>query len=713
MKKWVLMLFFVLVLSVSLSNAIKTITVSETELVSLKVEAADEDNNQLSYAFTAPLDQNGEWQTNYGDSGEYKATITVSDGELNTSEDVLLVVKKKNVPPSIDSASPDKSELSVDEGGKLDFSIKASDLNKDLLAYSWRLDDKVVSDKDAYTYAPDYGDAGQHTLIIIVSDGDAESKREWAVTVNKVDRKILLDSIKDITADEGSIVSLGLPDFKKYNLEYTISEPIGNSNHWETTYTDAGRYDVTITIKDREFSASKQVKVNIVDIDRPPLLKPIANAWINENQKVAIGLEASDPDGDKIEFSAENMPEGASLKGSQFEWATSYDTVKKDNALAKTLDKFHLLYIPVRITFKAKSRELESKQSVWIMVKDVNRAPALKDIPPITINEGEEFVINPEASDPDGDNITYSYSGWVDSGRYRTGFDDAGTYKIKVTASDGFLADEKYVTITVNDINRPPVFQDIGNLEINENEKLELPLNVNDPEGDSVNISAESLPKGSKLEDNIFTWTPGYDTINADYGVFTVTFEASDGNLETIKQVNITVYNVNRPPKITAASPGKSITINQTQKLKFEVVAEDPDGDELTYTWKFGLLEQYKSGAAMVRQFTSPGVKEVKVIVSDGKEEVEYEWNVNVIGKPTAVVVQKPKPKVVEKPKEVAKKPVQVQPKKVVEVKPVPKVTAPKVVEKAKTPYLYDQYTITTQGDNVIDETKESFVVYR
>ncbi len=117
----------------------------------------------------------------------------------------------------------------------------------------------------------------------------------------------------------------------------------------------------------------------------------------------------------------------------------------------------------------------------------------------------------------------------------------------------------------VKDVNRAPTFNEIKAIEINENEKLELPLYASDPEGDSVNISSESLPRNSTIEDDIFIWTPDYDTLISDSFVFTINFKASDGKAETTKQVNVTVYNVNRPPKITAASQ-KDITVKKGRK---------------------------------------------------------------------------------------------------------------------------------------------------
>jgi PKD repeat protein len=705
-KKKILIFVLMLILSISLSHAIKTITVDETDLVSLKLDAIDADEDVLFYGFTEPLDENGQWQTTYGDVGEYQVTVTVSDGQLETSDNVELIVNKKNMPPTLDSFIPEETEITINEWGNISFEIIASDLNNDPLIYEWRLDGEIVSEKEDYIYKSDYGDAGTHRIIIIISDGEEELTKEWIIQVNKVDRKLLLDNIQDITATEGDIIQLDLPNFKKYNLQYDIEGRIDNNNYWETGYDDAGIYDITITIKDRSFTYSKTIKIEVIDKDRPPVFKSISNAWLNENQQVTIELEAEDPDGDLVEFFAENMPPGASLNGNKFEWTTDYDTVTKENFLDKTLDKFHLLYNPSKVTFTAKSKEIEVIQKVLIMVKDVNRAPLLQDLSPITVNEGENLLLKPEAEDPDGDSISYSYSGWTDINPHTTTYEDAGTYKVKVTAYDGFLTDEKFVTITVNDVNRAPVFGEIGNIEINENEKLELSLYVNDPDGDSVNISSDVLLRNSTIENNVFIWTPDYGAVNTGAGLFTVKLIASDGEIEVFKEINITVYNVNRKPEITSFIPKGDFNLNISKKVKFEINAEDPDGDELTYIWKFGLLEQYSSGSAMVRKFTSSGIKRVKVIVSDGEEEAEHEWLVNVIGP----VVKKIK-KVVKKP--VVKKPVVKtivkikKPVKPKEIEPVPK-------PKSRESDIYGKYTIVHSDDKgVIEESKESLIVWR
>ena len=78
-----------------------------------------------------------------------------------------------------------------------------------------------------------------------------------------------------------------------------------------------------------------------------------------------------------------------------------------------------------------------------------NEAPVLDPIADITANVGDAVTFNPTATDPDGDNLTYTYSGWMSSSSYVTSIGDAGTHTVTVTVSDGALTDSQVVTITV------------------------------------------------------------------------------------------------------------------------------------------------------------------------------------------------------------------------------------------------------------------------
>jgi len=295
MGKKIVLFFIVLLLLISSVFALTTFVYNETDFVSLELEATDPDSQQLIYSYDEPLNENGEWQTDYGDSGEYTVTVTVSDGELSTSQDVLIIVNRKEEKPAIDSFDPKEISITIDEGQTINFKIFASDPNKDNLIYNWFIDDISVSNDVALSYEPNYQASGKHNVKVVVSDELSEVSNEWIVIVNEVDLDIILDSIQDVEIEETNIVSLQLPDFKKFGLTFTISDPIGIDNKWLTSYDDSGVYDVIVEAEGKGFSGSKTVKVTVNNKDRPPEFVDLKSVSINENEELTIELIVQDP----------------------------------------------------------------------------------------------------------------------------------------------------------------------------------------------------------------------------------------------------------------------------------------------------------------------------------------------------------------------------------------------------------------------------------
>lgn len=255
------------------------IIIQETETVSLKTTATDPDADLLAYAYSSPLDEDGEWKTTYGDAGEYTVTVTVSDAQLSTSEDVLIIVNKKEEAPVIDEFSPLELELETDENTRLEFSASASDINKDELTYSWELDGSEISTAKKAVYDASYDDAGTHELELEVTDGVSVVGKEWKITVNNVNRKPVLEAIADITVKETETVKIEpkASDPDDDALSYTISDPVGDDGKWQTTYDDAGEYAVLVTVTDGVDSDLQEVKITVQNVNRPPVIEEIVN----------------------------------------------------------------------------------------------------------------------------------------------------------------------------------------------------------------------------------------------------------------------------------------------------------------------------------------------------------------------------------------------------------------------------------------------------
>jgi len=255
------------------------VIIGETEKVNLVPEAYDPDEDILDYAYTSPLEDSGTWQTTYGDEGEYIVTVTASDGELSASKDVLLIVNKKEEAPTIDSFAPVELGLDVNEDSELEFSIRASDLNRDDLSYSWTVDDEEISTKTSFTYNIGYDDAGEHTVKILVSDEVLDTERSWEIKVDNVNRLPIMEELSDIVVKETDTVEIEpeATDPDGNDLTFTISDPVGDGGVWETTYDDSGVYDVTVTVSDGEDEVSQTIKVTVENVNRPPVITAIQN----------------------------------------------------------------------------------------------------------------------------------------------------------------------------------------------------------------------------------------------------------------------------------------------------------------------------------------------------------------------------------------------------------------------------------------------------
>jgi len=255
------------------------IVVQETDLVNLIPKAEDPDKEaQLTFTFTSPVSDQGEWQTKYGDAGEYTVTVTVSDGEAATSRDVLILVNKKEETPTIDSAKPIETGLTIDEGQSVDFYIVAADLNNDPLTYSWKFDGNDDGDATDYTYQSDYDSAGTHTVKAEVSDGLSIATRIWSVDVRNVNREPVLEPIDDITVRETEkvVITALATDDDKDTITYSISDEMfrqeDNVFSWETDYNSAGTYEFIIAASDGTDSAERTFSIVVENVNRPPVI---------------------------------------------------------------------------------------------------------------------------------------------------------------------------------------------------------------------------------------------------------------------------------------------------------------------------------------------------------------------------------------------------------------------------------------------------------
>ncbi len=158
---------------------IPTLKVLEGETVSFpNLKATDPDGDIIIYTFSSPLDDNGEWQTEEGDAGEYTVMITASDGTTEISQEVRVIVEMLNKAPVLEKIA----DITVSEGETLKLSPKALDPEGEpiTITYSgWMTSD---------TKEIDYNEAGEYIVRVSVSDGEKETHQDVKITVEDVNR---------------------------------------------------------------------------------------------------------------------------------------------------------------------------------------------------------------------------------------------------------------------------------------------------------------------------------------------------------------------------------------------------------------------------------------------------------------------------------------------------------------------------------------------
>ncbi|HLD86689.1 MAG TPA: Ig domain-containing protein, partial [Candidatus Nanoarchaeia archaeon] len=117
------------------------------------------------------------------------------------------------------------------------------------------------------------------------------------------------------------------------------------------------------------------------------------------------------------------------------------------------------------------------------------------------------------------------------------GFDQAGSFSVTFTATDGSASSSETITITVTNTNRNPILGAIGNKIIEVGMSLIFLVTGSDPDGDAVTLLASGLPSGATFTSGTFSWTPNTN----QEGDHRVTFTASDGSLTDSETITITV----------------------------------------------------------------------------------------------------------------------------------------------------------------------------
>uniref|UniRef100_A0A4Y8UFA5 Cadherin repeat domain-containing protein n=1 Tax=Gammaproteobacteria bacterium LSUCC0057 TaxID=2559237 RepID=A0A4Y8UFA5_9GAMM len=252
---------------------------------------------------------------------------------------------------------------------------------------------------------------------------------------------------------------------------------------------------------------------------------------------------------------------------------------------------------------------LTDSQAVTVTVTDVDEAPAITSGNTATIAENSDpsaVIYVAAASDPDGDDVTYSLSGddadkfTLDaiSGELRlieaADAESQASYSVVITASStgssgSALSSSQAVTIAVTNVDEGPAITSGNTATVAENSAsstLVYQAVAEDPEDDDI---VYSLAEGGDNALFEIDADSGAVTLlaSADFELdnsYSITVIATANGKSDSQAVTVTVTDVDEAPALTSGNTATVAENSASSTLVYQAVAEDPEDDDIVYS---------------------------------------------------------------------------------------------------------------------------------
>lgn len=211
---------------------------------------------------------------------DIKFTATDEQGAGDEYVVVRVTVMTVNDRPVFKNSFP-SGEVTLTELESQEFSANATDIDSSSLNYTWYLDDKDQRvAENTWTYLTTYDSAGNHTVKLVVDDGDLEVTRVWNVTVINKNRDPLLKvaSPKTGTAfPQGSQVEFEATatDPDKDKLSYSWLEgktELSDQLSFSTSSLRPGNHNILLVVSDGTTEVKSKPIVITVEANKAPVI---------------------------------------------------------------------------------------------------------------------------------------------------------------------------------------------------------------------------------------------------------------------------------------------------------------------------------------------------------------------------------------------------------------------------------------------------------
>ena len=446
------------------------------------------------------------------------------------------------------------------------------------------------------TQALDYEQDSQIILTVQVSDGRGGlATTTLTVNVNDLNDAPVFQGIPYSTSvcenlpDSTSVLQITATDQDSNDtLTYDLSGT--NSSHFqissatgliltahELDYEVLSFYSLTVSVSDGSTTVSQPLTITITDAnDFPTFLDAPYSVQVHENDISALDftVNASDPDNDTLHFTLSGS------RSSHFTIHSLTGLVTLTQALNFEAAASYVLTVTV-----SDGEGGVNVTTLTVEVIDQNDSPLFANTPFSAaiyenVDIGTQVSLASASDEDENSTLTYTLSGTnssdfaisntgIISTANEINFESCSLYSLTILVSDGTTTVTTPLTITVNDINDPPVFSNASySLTVNEGVTSSvsiLQVSASDEDNDTIVYSFVGITSSD------FTVNSANGVISTalvlDYEKtpsYVLTVQADDGNGEkTLSSITVTLTDLNdETPTFNSASYNGHVTEN-------------------------------------------------------------------------------------------------------------------------------------------------------
>jgi len=270
--------------------------IKENGFFNYKVDAYDPDTDRgeinISWFVDDIYTYSGKsfvYHPDFNASGHVKVLCRITDSDeyvINLTKDVI--VENVNRIGYISTSTP--GNVTIDEGEEYNFTINYYDPDCQNNIIVWFLDSNMVFEENGtvstYSFTANYSLSGEHSLIVMVYDGNSTVMKTFNVNINNVNREPVISllnfpQIIDENTTTEFIVEVSDPDTDDtLNLNWFIDgkkvSTIKNDNIYKinfvTDFNSSGEREFLLELNDGHTIVREKKLVEIRNVNRPPVI---------------------------------------------------------------------------------------------------------------------------------------------------------------------------------------------------------------------------------------------------------------------------------------------------------------------------------------------------------------------------------------------------------------------------------------------------------